>query len=466
MWPLVDEVEPEPWISRAGAWLARKLTGPSTAEQRARPAVLDQVKLVHSDDLSAFDRFPRCQDFDGITLGEYRTAAADVTSRRRRIRTVLHAHERLTALDVDDEVQYHTALVSVPRSLRRLSVEVPTEPARLPESTIRAQDAVTSGDGRLRVPGRWRPRRVLVRYSAPSYVVNADEIARHRALLDGLDDERRDLLHELVNTRFNDPVLFVSHRWLGDDHPDPDGEHLARLRRLRGCFLIYDYTSFPQLPRTPPEETLFAEMLAVMDDLVENVVVLADEDYLERGWCVYEYLATTLACTTVCDELADPRFVELRDWVNTPPPASFSFRDSFESQQQNYIDQRILALVNEILPTFTDAEFRSEHDSSVVHRLLVERLHRALPARRQHLGVGGEWSYRSWSIEELEDVFEGGLPSASDLQTNVGMTRFRTEVPATLEAAGDLGYRIKRMGLWEAVNPMRALWTARIGTRD
>ena len=457
--------EPEPWILQAGRWMMRKLAGQQTADQVTHQAVLAQVKLVHSDDLRAFDRFPRCQDFDGITLGDYRSGVDDLKKRRRWIRSVVDAHERLEALDIDDAVEYETALVNVPRSLRRRPVAVPAKPGRLPNSTVDAYGATTRENGRLFAPGRWRSREVVVRYSAPSRIVHADEIAQHRALLDGLDDERRDLLDKVLTSRFNHPVLFVSHRWLGDGHPDPDGEHLARLRSLRNCFLIYDYISFPQLPRTPDEEALFTDLLGAMDDLVENVLVLADDDYLERGWCIYEYLATTLACTTVCDELADPRFVKLRDWVNTPPPVILSFRDSFESHAQNYINQRILALVNEILPTFTAAKFRSEHDSSVVHQLLVDRLLRHLPARRNHLGVGGEWGYRNWKTEELEAAFDGGLPLGGDLQARP-TARFCTDVPVTLEAAADHGYAIKRLGLIDALNPMRSLLTARFREQE
>jgi hypothetical protein len=461
-------VRPEtnlPWIIRAGRWLTQRMAGEPSAEELAREAVLAQVKLVHSDDLHRLDRFARCQDFEGITLGDYRSGVADLRTRRRRMRSVVYAYERLQALDIDDAVEYDTALVSVPRSLLRRPVVVPAEPGRLPRSTLDSRGAAMSEDGRLLAPGRWGRQSVLVRYSAPSRVVHAEEIAQHRALLDGLDDERRELLDELLRSRFNHPVLFVSHRWLGDDHPDPQGEHLARLRRLRDCFLIYDYTSFPQLPRTHDEEALFTDLLGVMDELVEDVVVLADDDYLKRGWCVYEYLATTLACTTVCDELADPRFERLRDWVNTPPPVNFSFRDSFESQQQNYINQRILTLVNEILPTFTAAKFRSEHDSSVVHQLLVNRLLRKLPARRDHLGVGGEWGYRNWKLEELEAAFDGGLPLGSDLDARP-MTRFLTDVPATLDVAADRAYGIKRLGLIDAMNPMRSLLVARFREQD
>ena len=48
----------------------------------------------------------------------------------------------------------------------------------------------------------------------------------------------------------------------------------------------------------------------------------------------------------------------------------------------------------------------------------------------------------------------------------VRMARFRTDVPATFEAAADQGYAIKRLGLMEALNPMRSLLTARIREQE
>ena len=73
-------------------------------------------------------------------------------------------------------------------------------------------------------------------------------------------------------SRFAHPVLFVSHRWESEGHPDPGGQQLARLQKLRDCFIIYDYSSFPQEPRSRAEEDEFEQILAAMDGLMPATI--------------------------------------------------------------------------------------------------------------------------------------------------------------------------------------------------
>ena len=55
-------------------------------------------------------------------------------------------------------------------------------------------------------------------------------------------------IDEIATSQFAHPVLFISHRWEATEHPDPAGHQLEKLRALKDCFIIYDYTSFPQKP--------------------------------------------------------------------------------------------------------------------------------------------------------------------------------------------------------------------------
>ena len=63
-------------------------------------------------------------------------------------------------------------------------------------------------------------------------------------------------------------MVFVSHRWVTTDHPDPNSEQLAELRgRLETIrldreesspyLIFYDYCSMPQRPRSSAEELEF-----------------------------------------------------------------------------------------------------------------------------------------------------------------------------------------------------------------
>ncbi len=150
---------------------------------------------------------------------------------------------------------------------------------------------------------------------------------------------------------------------LGERSPSgPNGLAAAEAAEVEDCFIIYDYTSFPQLPRSDQEDADFKKILGSMDDFVRRVIVLEGPDYLTRGWCVYEYIVASLRSSTVCDEVQDGRFVGLRDWASTVPPVTLSFRDSFESQQQNFINERILAAVDDLLQIYREARFKNDYD--------------------------------------------------------------------------------------------------------
>jgi hypothetical protein len=193
-----------------------------------------------------------------------------------------------------------------------------------------------------------------------------------------------------------------------------------------------------------------------MDEIISNVVVLEAPDYLTRGWCVYEYIVSSLRRTTVCDEVQDQRFVCLRDWASTPPPVSFALRDSYESQQQNFINERILAAVSDVLPVYRDAHFIDAHDEEVVTHLLLEHLKRALPPIKESQQYLGEWRTIPWTDETLMPVLmgEAELPR---LESGVPIRRFDTAVPSTLGDAVRRRYAIERLDWMQLLNPMGSL---------
>jgi hypothetical protein len=199
-----------------------------------------------------------------------------------------------------------------------------------------------------------------------------------------------------------------------------------------------------------------------MDQLITKVVVLEARDYLTRGWCVYEYIVASLHRTTVCDELQDRRFVKLRDWASTPPPLGLTFRDSNESQQQNFINERILDAVQEVLPIYSEGQFQNEHDRDLVTELLIDHLKRALPPIKESNPYFGEWKTTQWTNELLAPFFVGGSERPR-LESAIPIRRFDTSVPSTLQDAVNCRYEIKRFKLLDALNPMDTLlrtdWT-------
>jgi len=421
------------------------------------PDDTDGVRLIHASDLQSWSRFPRCQDADTVTLGQYRARMYELKQVRKRVRKLVRARQRIAVLDTDETVRYHTEVQRVPRSLLRRQARIGLEHQRIPGTWLESAEGQVSmspsGDTVTAQTG-WRKRLVAVRSMGPSRVVHAEELARLRDQLAAATDAQRRDLDEVYSSRYRQPVLFVSHRWESFDHPDPDGSQLRRLRALRDCWLIYDYTSFPQLPRTPAEEELFQQILYVMPELISRAVILSAPDYLTRGWLVFEYLVASLTADIVCDEVSGPDFVGLRDWVaSRPPMAGNPLRDGYESNISNVINGKILAAVDQILPVYRNARFRDEHDSTRVTGMLTEILKARLAPHKEAQPGMGEWATSDWTDEELAPAFRGPVSSASKRST---MTKpFLTSVPATLAEAADQGYRVSSMTLAQQANPFQ-----------
>jgi hypothetical protein len=457
-WEEILDLPPGPGVAPLFAVAGRALDK-LLSSRVPHPQVFDCVKLVHADDLQTWTSFPRCQDADILTYGDYWAGVKALTKVRKRVAPLLKAKRELANLDSDAVITYHTEYLGVPRSLLRRPVRLRLEHERLPGTWLESDEGEVSmsstGDLVVTRSG-WTRGSVAVRSVGPSRVVHEQEIAHLTEKLAAATQEQRNDIAQVETSRFRHPVLFVSHRWESVDHPDPTGGQLQRLRALKDCWIIYDYTSFPQLPRTEAEEAQFQQLLGRMDELVKKVVILASPDYLTRGWLVFEYLVASLASDIVCDEVNDPNFINLRDWVATKAslPTNIS-RDSWESRQSNQRNKMLLAAVNQVLPVYGHAQFRTEHDTIKVTNLLRKRLKTQLPPRKEHQDYLGEWKTIPWTDKDLEQAFQGKIEIPTDQSMTV--EPFRTQVPTTLEEAVARKYKVNAMTWRERANPLRLL---------
>jgi hypothetical protein len=408
------------------------------------PEGKDKIKIIHARDLKTWTRFLEYRDHDGLTLGEYRLRRQAAEAVLWELRHLVRAQDRLSELDVNTPVEYARHDISLPPSVRPGLCEITLPKPDHPASTITCDAGEVSGQV-LRIPRSWRKRTLTARYVCPSRVLKADEIAKLKDTLSGADEEAQARLAEAQASRYLQPVLFISHRWDGTDHPDPEGQQLAKLQALKDCFLIYDYASFPQDTAAPEDEAALREILSGMNALISNVLVLAAPDFLERGWCIYEYTVASMRASIVCDELNDPNFVMLRNLAATQPPVSPQMLGhSIESGIQNAKNQRTLETVNTILPLFNRSKFTVERDREIVRDLLVSELARALPGKMEYIQYVGEWKTISWTEEELRDAFTSELKWES-LQYTDSFRPFEPKVPSTVAEAVINGYRLDRM---------------------
>jgi len=92
----------------------------------------------------------------------------------------------------------------------------------------------------------------------------------------------------------SEPLIFISHRWINKDNPDPDGSQWSDIVKIAkehpNHVFFYDFWSIPQKPRTNDEEQQFKRALNSVDKILikSKVVCLLTEDYFSRTWCVFE----------------------------------------------------------------------------------------------------------------------------------------------------------------------------------
>jgi len=97
--------------------------------------------------------------------------------------------------------------------------------------------------------------------------------------------------------------IFISHRWISPNHPDPSGEQLHevqnRMRALHNhdALVFYDYCSMLQRPRTASEDLIFYRDIDSLTSLLRSVdiVIILSEgytDYKNRAWCFFEAIGS------------------------------------------------------------------------------------------------------------------------------------------------------------------------------
>lgn len=99
-------------------------------------------------------------------------------------------------------------------------------------------------------------------------------------------------------------IVFVSHRWITREHPDPDGIQLQELQRriealkerdvsYDNALFFFDYSSMLQRPRTHAEDAEFFkefESLRELSRTADCMVILSEgySNYKNRSWCFFE----------------------------------------------------------------------------------------------------------------------------------------------------------------------------------
>jgi len=95
-------------------------------------------------------------------------------------------------------------------------------------------------------------------------------------------------------------IIFISHRWIIKEHPDPNSLQLEEIKKRieflnnnDNIVFFYDYCSMPQVPRTIEEDKIYKEDIENMDTVLMNcdkMIIISEgfSDYINRAWCFFE----------------------------------------------------------------------------------------------------------------------------------------------------------------------------------
>jgi hypothetical protein len=410
----------------------------------ARPRISDEVgkaiKLIHADDLSSFQRFPSYRDLETISYYDYILGVERLDTLKSKFREALRADGKLRFLNTSDPEVYKNVELKIRGSLWKKIQKIQLEPPTFDQTTLSSSEGEISGLELIVRSGLFSKEFSVV-YSCPRQVRYASTIQNIGKRLEAMSDTERACVAEVATSKFNHPVLFISHRWETPDQPDPDGRQLSKLRQLSDCYIIYDYSSFPQEPFGEGEKERLAAILSNMQELVRNLVVLKSDDYLDRGWCIYEYLVASFNHSVVCDEVNDWRFVSLREWSISQAPMPRGFRDSGEMMMRNYIAESLLHTVNLILPVYREAKFLLPQDRELVNKLLHQLLKSTLPSKAENQPYLGESKKTPWSDQELTNAFN--RPLEWQALATMKVERFKINVPHSLRDAAGRNFKIR-----------------------
>jgi hypothetical protein len=290
------------------------------------------IKIAHSEDIKCWTSIPSYEELETPTLSDYLSRRNELERFREEIPELIKAQRQKDQINTSDLEEYAHFKETVPRDLLRRDYAIPLRSPIYERTEFKSTDGSIEGR-QLNIRRGWKKKVVTITYLCPSSEAHKDEIQQLDKKIESASEGDKWKFDQCMNSIFNHPILFISHRWESSAHPDPAGKQLEKLSRLKNCFVIYDYISFPQNIEIETSKAKLQNILEDMTPIICNVIILASDTYIDRGWCLYEYLIASLKEELVCDEVGANEFIRLRDVVGTRiPPALNPFKgDSFDA---------------------------------------------------------------------------------------------------------------------------------------
>ena len=187
----------------------------------------------------------------------------------------------------------------------------------------------------------------------------------------------------------NNKVIFVSHRWITPEHPDPDGSQLRELQRrldvlkdkdktLETAVLFYDYSSTLQRPRSTREEALFQQDMKSLRSLAraaEKVIILSEgyKDYKNRAWCFFELVVTPAEHFHFFQDQGEVKADAAFQARLMTKPRQLGVKHVFTSEKANYkVNLREVAVIVAVFQHLRSCRATHPEDVPLIRRELAD----------------------------------------------------------------------------------------------
>ncbi|PWY93144.1 hypothetical protein BO94DRAFT_616033 [Aspergillus sclerotioniger CBS 115572] len=247
-------------------------------------------------------------------------------------------------------------------------------------------------------------------------------------------------------------LYFISHRWLDPVHPDPEGSQLTRIQQLpprrplaynassasnsgssssmtnddpaSEVLLFYDFSSLPQEPRTQDESETFKLGIMGLNDILSymRVVILDDQEYMSRSWCLMEYFISSFKGSLILDENRNEGLHQLQQ-LAVVPNQGVGLAKSAIAEAEAIRGSKM----GEIAMTFFAESFKSSSVTKGTDRQAIEDVFRSFI--RDNIRVWRHEPHVGWKPAWLQDdqvdqILRGERMRLIDLP-DTGMPVFR-----------------------------------------
>jgi hypothetical protein len=422
------------------------------------PDYFKYIKLLKSNTLEELKRFPDWESNDGISLYDYQIFTDRYAELEKKIANIIELQQEINKLNNESLIEYKKETITINgvglKSLFSKKHQNITLARKYSSTIIKSNNELVNVDN-ISIKKRWKSQQIELAYFCKSSELYEEQIENYSNNLRIEVKQNIDIFRELdwlVKEKYDLPVLFVSHRWSSKIYPDDSGNTLKNLLALDNCYFIYDFSSFPQNKDNSELQSALHDILNDMNNLIREIVIIKSDDYLSRGWCLYEYTIASIHKSIICDTVRASDFENLRNWRSTEPMIDsdrhmevFGWKNTItdRSLRQNYINEKVLESINSIIPRFKNAKFSIHSDKEIVLDNLFKELLEILPMKAEYIPYLSDWTYSSWTEEELRGAFD------EPLDTYLGEPTMPIEpnilkVASSIEEAMDENYLLRR----------------------